>query len=186
MENRHARGHVFEATEETLAVRKRLRSPVKIQPPLMPLIDVMFTMMLFFVMCSSTKQDEGLIASTLPEKGGRLNKAEEVPTIDIPIDVRASGDGAVYFLPSIQNPGTNEHFSFQDTYSFDAANPRPGAGAPEGLYQALEAYRERNKLTGDTASIVIRPTGAVRWQYVVNVYNQAVRARFKKIGFAPQ
>jgi len=142
---------------------------VKVQPPLMPLIDVMFTMMLFFVLCSSTKQDEGLIAATLPEKGGRLNKAEEVPTVDIPIDVRSSGNGAIYSLPGM---GGGERLSFTDMYQYGSVNPRPDAGPPSGLFQALEAYRDRNKLTGDTATIVIRPTGDVRWQYVVNAYNQ--------------
>jgi biopolymer transport protein ExbD len=185
-EAKQPRARVFEAPEETVEVRKRLRSPVKVQPPLMPLIDVMFTMMLFFVLCSSVKQDEGLIASTLPDKGGREDVAEKVPTVDIPVEVRPYGNGAVYSLPSIRRPGTSEIIRFDDEYKYAQVNPSPEAVPAEGLYQALNAYREKNNLTGETATIVIVPYGDVRWQYVVNAYNQAVRAKFKKIGFAPK
>jgi biopolymer transport protein ExbD len=32
--------------------------------------------------------------------------------------------------------------------------------------------------------VVIRPRGDVRWKYVIDVFNAAVHAKFKKIGFA--
>jgi biopolymer transport protein ExbD len=176
MEAKKAKTHVFEADEEDLAVKKRLRSPVKVQPPLMPLIDVMFTLMLFFLLATHIRTAEGLIASSLPEKGGSSNSVERVPTVDIPIDVRSvggAGGGARYIFRG--------SMAFDDTPSSGDAN-----AASNGLFRALEQYRDTNHLTGDTATIVIRATGDVPWQYVVDAYNQAVRAKFSKIGFAPQ
>jgi biopolymer transport protein ExbD len=174
MEAHKAKTHVFEADEEELAVRKRLRSPVKVQPPLMPLIDVMFTLMLFFLLATHIRTAEGLIASSLPEKGGGDNAVEKVPTVDIPIDVRAIGAGGARYI-------------FRGSMNFDdLPTARDSGTAANGLFTALEQYRDTNRLTGDTATVVIRPTADVPWQYVVDVYNQAVRAKFKKIGFAPQ
>ena len=54
------------------------------------------------------------------------------------------------------------------------------------LFAALESYRDTNRLAGDTVTVVIRPAADVPWEYVVDAYNQAVRAKFKKIGFSPQ
>ena len=177
MATKHAKTRVFEADEENLHVRKRLRTPVKFQPPLMPLIDVMFTLMLFFLLSTTIRQQEGLIASTLPEKGGFENKAESVPTIDIPIDVRAVAGGARYIFP-----GTQNRMAFDDIPN----SGRDPNGAANGVFRTLEDIRDQLKLTPETATIVIRPTADVPWQYVVEVYNQAVRAKFKKIGFQPQ
>ena len=59
-------------------------------------------------------------------------------------------------------------------------------GPANGIFRQLEQIREDLKLTADTGTVVIMPSGDVPWQYIVDVYNQAVRAKFKKIGFAPQ
>jgi biopolymer transport protein ExbD len=173
MEAKKAKTHVFEA-EEPMEVRKRLRSPVKVQPPLMPLIDVMFTLMLFFLLATHIRTQEGLIASSLPAKGGQENKAEAIPTVDIPIAIRSIGGGGARYI-------------FRGSAAFDdLPNQSDSNAAANGLFTALEQYRVTNKLTGDTATIIIQASADVPWQYVVDVYNQAVRAKFTKIGFAPQ
>jgi biopolymer transport protein ExbD len=173
MEAHKPKSHVFEA-DEPLPVRKRLRVPVKFQPPLMPLIDVMFTLMLFFLVGTTIRQQEGLIASSLPEKGGGENAPEKVPTVDVPIDVRSiGGGGARYFTKTGQ--------SFDDFAGRGESNV-----AATGIYRYLEQYREQMKLTPENSQVVIRPTGDVPWQFIVQVYNQAVRAKFTKVGFAPQ
>ena len=178
MEAKKTTARVFEA-EEPLHVRKRLRSPVKFQPPLMPLIDVMFTLMLFFLLATTLRQQEGLIASTLPDKGGMQDKGEAVPTIDIPIVVRSLGGGGARYM----FPNTQDHLYFDDVPGAGGADAN---GPANGVFRTLEAIREQLKLTPDTATIVICPDQFVSWEHVVDVYNQAVRAKFKKIGFAPQ
>ena len=50
---------------------------------------------------------------------------------------------------------------------------------------AYEALRKRRDQTGSAKTpVVIEPRGDVPWEHVVNAFNQAVRAKFKKIGFA--
>lgn len=173
MESHKPKAHVFEA-DEPLPVRKRLRVPVKFQPPLMPLIDVMFTLMLFFLVGTTIRQQEGLIASTLPETGGSLDQSVKVPPVNVTVDVRAiGGGGARYF--------TSRGQSFDDFAGRGESNV-----AAIAVFQYLEQYRDQLKLTPENSQVVIRPTGDVAWQFIVQVYNQAVRAKFTKVGFAPQ
>jgi len=171
MEARKTTTHVFEA-EEPLHVRKRLRTPVKFQPPLMPLIDVMFTLMLFFLLATTVRQQEGLIACTLPEKGGNVDAPEKVPTVDVPIEVRAIGGGGARYFTRTGQPID------------DFAGRGESNVAATAIFQYLEACRK--DLNPETTNIVICPTADVAWQYVVQVYNQAIRAKFTKVGFAPK
>jgi biopolymer transport protein ExbD len=171
MEAHKTKTRVFEA-DEPLPVRKRLRTPVKFQPPLMPLIDVMFTLMLFFLVGTTIRQQEGLIASNLPEKGGNVDAPEKVPTVDVPVTIRAiGGGGARYFTKTGQ--------------TFDDFVGRDSNSAASGVFQYLESAR-KGLAQPENSQVVISPTGNVPWQYVVQVYNQAVRAKFAKVGFAPQ
>jgi biopolymer transport protein ExbD len=168
MEAHKAKTHVFEA-DEPLPVRKRLRSPVKFQPPLMPLIDVMFTLMLFFLVGTTFRQQEGLIASNLP-RGGNVDAPEAVPTVDVPISIRAiGGGGARYFTKTGQ--------------TFDDFAGRDSNVAANGVFLYLE--NARKGLTPENSQVVINATGNVPWQYIVQVWNQAVRAKFVKVGVAP-
>jgi biopolymer transport protein ExbD len=172
MEANRAKTRVFEA-DEPLPVRKRLHAPVKVQPPLMPLIDVMFTLMIFFLLATHMRTQEGLIASSLPDEGGQKNQ-DIVPTVNIPIAVRSIGGGGARYI-------------LRGSMVFDEIPGRADSnGTANALFAALEQFRDTNKLTGDTATVVIQAAADVPWQNVVDVYNQAVRAKFKKIGFAPQ
>jgi biopolymer transport protein ExbD len=171
MEAHKTRTRVFEA-DEPLPVRKRLRVPVKFQPPLMPLIDVMFTLMLFFLIASTFRQQEGLIASTLPGKGGPVDAPEPVLTLDIPIYVQAIGGGGA-------------RYSTETGQTFDDYVGRDSNSAASGVYDYL-ASRRKGLPTPENSQVIISPTGNVPWQYVVQVYNQAVRAKFVKVGFAPR
>ena len=178
MEAKKQTTHVFEA-DEPLAVRKRLRVPVKFQPPLMPLIDVMFTLMLFFLVASTIRQNEGLIAGTLPDMGGREDKPSDIPTVDVPILIRSLGGGGARYM----FPNTSNHVYFDD---IPGAGGSDANGPANGVFRTLEEIRDQLKLTPDSTNIVISPAQDVPWECVVDVYNQAVRAKFKKIGFAPQ
>jgi len=53
---------------------------------------------------------------------------------------------------------------------------------PKQLYDLLQ---RRWKSQGAETPVVIDPDPRVRWKYVVNAYSQAVRAKFKNIGFVP-
>jgi len=51
--------------------KKRKREDVKLQPPLTPMIDVTFQLLLYFLLTYSVRKDEGQIPGTLPSTTGQ-------------------------------------------------------------------------------------------------------------------
>ena len=142
--------------------KKRVKTKAKMEPPLTPMIDVTFQLLLFFLLTMTFRLEEGMIPGSLPQKG------LGTPTVDPlkePITVRLSPDGA---------DGTDVIFEV-DSRSMTSGK------------ELLEFFEGRIKyLGGSTDSpVVIAPEGTVRWRWVVEVFNQAARAQFKEIGFAP-
>jgi biopolymer transport protein ExbD len=151
-------------TSHEIAYRKKpkQRSPVQIRPPLMPLIDVMFTLLMFFLIAARVRTAEGLIPSNLPELRGAHSTALKITPIRILVHSSGADNELAYF--EIENTG----------YQWNAA---------EGLYSFLHAYAQREDPA--RVPIFIKPVGPVRWEHVVNAFNQAVRAKFSQIGFSP-
>jgi hypothetical protein len=52
---------------------------------------------------------------------------------------------------------------------------------PEELYNQLAT--QRKAAPDDDVPVIIFPSNAVRWEFVTEAFNAAVRARFRKIGF---
>lgn len=143
--------------EEQLApIKKKHRPAVKINPPLMPLIDVMFTLLMFFLVSSRVRVPEGVLPSNLPEVG-------------------SSGAGVSLKVQLID--GGLEAPAF---YRVVGAQQRDCQTAEE-LYAYLESVK---RTVGPDAPVTIAPQLGVRWDYVVNAYNQALRVQFKKVSFS--
>ena len=138
------------------SARKHRRPPKKsMQPPLTPMIDVTFQLLLFFLLTMQFREAEGRIPGTLPPvgMGAQASVAKEVK-----LRIQRTGEGTEYFIGR-QSVGVN---------------------APEPLYRTLVNAREQ--LSAD-APLVIEPDFKVPWRYVVEAFAQAVKARFEKIGF---
>ena len=140
----------------------RGRPKPKLQPPLTPMIDVTFQLLLFFLLTTTFRQEEGQIPGTLPQKGG-ITAGQIVELKPIRILLRPTG---------ANRAGCIYEMSGQDV----------GMDTPAQLYEALVG---RQKVYGsDEVPVVIQSRYDVRWQHVVEAFNQAVRAKFKNIGFA--
>ena len=123
------------------------------RPPLTPMIDVTFLLLLFFLLTFTFRQAEGVIPGTLP--GGDLPPPPgEVIVVDVvkPLDP-VMADAGVFFIGSER---------------FDTA---------ESLYRGLM------KMQAMTPQVVIKPSRGVRWQHVVDAFSQAVRAKYENVGF---
>jgi len=134
----------------------------KLQPPLTPMIDMTFQLLLFFLLTTTFRQAEGKIPGSLPAAGG-IAAAATVRLEPIRIALIPTGServGCIYRM-------SGHHVTM---------------GTPRQLYEAL-AGRKR-ALASSRVPVVIEPRPDVRWQYVVEAFNQAVRAEFKSIGFA--
>ncbi len=140
--------------------KKRKREDVKLQPPLTPMIDVTFQLLLYFLLTSTFRKDEGQIPGSLPATTGQ---AVERPLQHKTIKIKIAAMGL-----------------FRDQVQYTIGSK--SLSDPEQLYDLLQRRKETQ---GDQTPIVIDPSPRVRWKYVVDAYNQAVHAKFKNIGFVP-
>ncbi len=126
-----------------------------VRPPLTPMIDVTFLLLLFFLLTFTFRVAEGTIPGTLPG-GSDPEPIAETIVVDVvrPLDPMLA-DAGVFFID-------NERFD-----------------SPESLYRELV----RSKTIAEAVSI--KPSRGVRWQHVVDAFNQAARAKYDKIGLHP-
>ena len=142
---------------------KRERPKPKMQPPLTPMIDVTFQLLLFFLLTFTFREAEGNIPGTLPEEGTGGVSAQEMLDRPIIVNLRPTGDRREFVIYEISEL---------------SVSPRDA----KELYAQLVMRRGQ---LGKQVPVVIKPRGDVRWQFVVEAFNQAVRAQFENIGFAP-
>ena len=140
--------------------KTRAKGHVKMQPPLTPMIDVTFQLLLFFLLTCEFRETEGVIPGSLPHIGP--GRAAEKLLSPIEVTLHRSGqEGMVYYRLS----GTAETIA-----------------GPGELYTRL---RQRQEAIGSRdVPLLIHPEPTVPWEFVVEAFNQAVRAEFTKIAFA--
>jgi len=140
----------------------RKRESAKIQPPMTPMIDCIFQLLLFFMLMPSSAGREGYLTTNLPKDQGPnpgIQGNMERLKIDL-LDEGNEGVGVSIVLNGTQSLGDN--FA--------------------GLRAALEGYRAQG--LQPTHPILISPTMAVRHKFVVRAFDAAVTARFTNIHFA--
>lgn len=141
---------------------KREPAPVRYQPNITPLIDVLFLLLLFFLLGTKFRQEEGQIPAQLPTIGAAASSA--------------GGDLATNLQINVNPAGEN---SLAARYEFN--NSVRSTDDPQELYTLLKAqWNVRPECT-----ILIKVQSNTRWEFAVEAFNQAARAGFKKIGFTP-
>ena len=136
-------------------------------PNMTPLIDVLFLLLLFFLLSSKYRQAEGAIPGSLPKIGGGVSTGTDVINVKFVIQVIPEGDNldtARYKLQGMT----------------DATDAR-------SLFDKLhqKVTQSGGEKGCEKIQVVIRPRRNAPWQFVVEAFNQAMRAKFKNIGFAP-
>jgi len=140
----------------------RTRKEVKIQPPMTPMIDCIFQLLIFFMLTPTFQSHEGYLTTNLPKDQGP-NPTTQINMERLKIellDEGNEGEGVSIVLNDTQSLGDN--FA--------------------GLRAALEGYRAQG--LQPTHPILISPTMAVRHKFVVRAFDAAVTARFTNINFA--
>ena len=140
----------------------RKRENVKIQPPMTPMIDCIFQLLIFFMLTPTFQSHEGYLTTNLPKDQGP-NPTTQINMERLKIellDEGNEGEGVSIVLNDTQSLGDN--FA--------------------GLRAALEGYRAQG--LQPTHPILISPTMAVRHKFVVRAFDAAVTARFTSIHFA--
>ncbi len=169
--------------EDIYIPKRKQLPPVKIFPPLMPLIDVMFTLLMFFLVAAKVRQPEGLIPANMPAIGGQ----PPAGALDaLRLQIKAHGKdkvGVVVYESGNENPVA--------VFEPIEGEPDKSSGNVAGRTQEakqLYAFLQRKAEAYGTEKVpvVIQPVDDPRWEHVVSAFNQAVRVGFKKIGFAAQ
>jgi len=140
--------------------QERAPKAASVQPPLTPMFDVTFQLLLYFLLTSTFQPNEGEIPGTLPRGGPPTG----VSSLQKPIRITVSPEGML-----------------AENAQYQVACLAP-VTTPEELFNALAGQKQLN--ADADVPVVIKPQGDVRWQFVTEVFNVAVRAKFKKIAFA--
>ncbi len=153
---------------------RRGRREVRIgQLNLTPMIDVIFQLLIFFVITAGFMVNEGVLSAKLPQGPGTPADPMQLPPQEIIIRI-TSGEGET---DVVINTGTDEAPVLYDSFGQLAAELDRLRVDPEigqlGLYDADNP-------------IVIQPNGYARWQHVVNAFNAVVTARYTNVRFADQ
>lgn len=137
--------------------RQEDRGAVSMQPPLTPMIDVVFQLLLFFLLACRFIPKEAQIQAKVPNL--QRPQVIQVP----PIKVALTPMGA---------DGMGVHIAIENS-------TRPIGDFPT-LHAMLVALCKRD---GDSVPVLIQPRSDVAWEHAANAFNQAVRARFKNVAF---
>jgi len=142
--------------------KKRGRAKASLQLPLTPMIDVVFQLLIYFLLTAFIPP-EGRIPGTLP----RLGAPAEPTAVDLrPIRILIRPTDVTRRSVSYEIQGTSEPIE-----------------EPAVLYERLLGRRESLGARGNEVPIIIVPRQDVKWSFVLEAFNQAVRARFKHIGW---
>ncbi|MFP4052770.1 MAG: ExbD/TolR family protein [Phycisphaerae bacterium] len=139
--------------------KKRAKPGSKMQPPLTPMIDVTFQLLIYFILTTTFRVAEGQIPGNLPTAMGLEQQQEVVDTE--PVTLRVIPHGQYLEEAGFVLDGESE------------------TRKPEELHALLE---RRLASLGGKPQLVIEARYTVAWQHVVEAYNQAVRAEWQKIG----
>jgi biopolymer transport protein ExbD len=142
---------------ETGSVHEHHERPaLRYQPNLTPLIDVLFLLLLFLLLGTQFRWQEGQLDANLPY-GDR-----DGPGTVLRLNVYAVGEDAM-------------------GGQFEVGSDQQIITDPGKLYARLW----ERKIMGGGTMVQIATRGPVRWEWVVEAFNQVRRAGFEKIGFAP-
>ena len=135
-----------------------------------PMIDVVFQLLIYFLVATNFALGEQVFRLDLPDRGGASMESDPFVLEEEPlrIIVRSGGRDGETALVSIEGP-----------------YPQPNDLAE------LETYL-RNSLEDRGAAlfrkdhpVMIVPSPTTRWEHVVGTFNAAVRSGFRSVVFAP-
>lgn len=140
--------------------RKRRRA-LSIHLNIIPLVDVTFLLMIFFVIAGTFKRWEGILSSRIYPADSTL--AVPLPISPVTMRLQTVGAGPDAFIVTVDG-------STRQTRDFDEL-----AGI------LLET--QKNPAYSRETPVVILSDPRIRWDHVMNAWNAAVRAGYKNVAF---
>ncbi len=142
--------------------KQRSKPKAKLQPPLTPMIDVTFLLLLYFLLTSTFRENEGQIPGSLPARGA-ISARQITPLKPIRISLIPRGP-------------------YNDKVIYQVDNMTP-LNSPDELYKVLVGRKKA--VRSNEVPVLIQVQPEVRWQYALEARNAVSRARFKNTSFVP-
>jgi len=150
---------------------KKPSDPAKMQPPMTPMIDCVFNLLIFFILTPSFDLSEGYLTTNLPRSSGPVAGKPQVTEQRLKVELFDVSQDGQYV-----DGAKNEYCSitFNETTNLGSN------------FDALRAALEDKRAAGlaATTPILISPTMACRHKWVVRAFDAAVAARYNNIQFA--
>jgi len=146
--------------------RRRPRTPMSIGLNLTSMIDVVFLLLVYFMVATDFRKAEEVYTLDLPERSEGMSadpfELDEEPLLVL---VRTSGSGGDSYRLSLDGPWDPVQ-DFQGLYEFLQSRQVDGMGG--GIF-------------GSDHPIVIIPDSTVHWEYTIDAFNAAVRAGYVNV-----
>jgi len=138
-------------------------------PNMTPLVDVVMVILIFLMLAGSFISTERMLASNLPitDRGGGGEPPPPGFVPDEPLMIMVDSPSPDRFIARVGTVSRSEG---------------------EALTALLIQQRDALAATGKGANeiqVVISPSKSVKWKFLIEVYEAAMRAKFVKIAFAP-
>jgi biopolymer transport protein ExbD len=151
------------------AAKRHGRAPLNMQPNLSAMIDVIFLLLIYFVITANFTPDEGVLTAKMPQGTGK--PAEDLTLPQRPLNIILSPVGLSGCRIRVEGypqapAGFADLAALLKELQYD-----PDNGLRSGMFKL-------------DSPVVIRPEADVRWQHVANAFNAAVRAQYSNINFA--
>jgi len=138
------------------------RSSESIHLNIVPLVDVTFLLMIFFVIAGAFERWEGVLESKFPRtQGGGISTP--LPLSPVTLRLQSTGSGVNDFVVTVDATEIR-------TQSF------------EELAARLHDLQQNPAFSSDTP-VVVTAEPRVRWDHVVNAWNAALRAGYQNVVF---
>ncbi len=154
------------APPDNEAGRAAARRPTRLSLNLTAMIDVVFLLLIYFMVATEFKLGEEIYRLDLPRRSLQADPFE-LPRDPLRIAVASTGSGAGYLIRVEE--AAAQPANFQELFVFLARNQR-SAAAVGGLFDPDHP-------------IIIEPGAATRWEHAVEAFNAAVRARYTNVKF---
>lgn len=150
-------------------MRRRLAKG-RISVNVTPMIDVVFQLLIYFLVATNFALGEQVFRLDLPNRGGSSAEADPFNLAEEPLRIRVNSEGAN-----------------GDRMSISILGPYPQPANVDELEEFLAASLADTgaALFRDDHPVVIIPAPDTQWGHVVSVFNAAVRAGFRSVVFAP-
>ena len=149
-------------------MRRRI-TPARAGLNITPMIDVVFQLLIYFLVATNFALGEQVFRLDLPDRGGATANQDPFELDEEPLRIRVGSGG---------EEGESITLSIEGPYP----QPKDLQDLEDYLMRSLEDSGAA--LFMDDHPVVIIPGPDTRWEHVVSTFNAAVRAGFRSVVFA--